>query len=71
MITAQKAAINLLELNVNNATHGGPVFMGLGEGIDLDMLEVTQEEASQLLVQDTVRVITEEEEKRGEAPSTG
>ena len=31
----------MLELNVNNATHGGPVFLGLGEGIDLDMLEVT------------------------------
>ena len=46
MVTAQKAAINMLEMNVNNATHGGPVFMGLGEGIDFDMLEVTQEQAS-------------------------
>ena len=46
MITAQKAAINMLEQNVNNATHGGPVFMGLGEGIDLDMLEVTPEQSA-------------------------
>jgi hypothetical protein len=46
MVTAEKAAINMLEMNVNNATHGGPVFMGLGEGIDLDMLEVTQEQAA-------------------------
>ena len=59
MVTAEKAAINMLEMNVNNATHGGPVFMGLGEGIDLDMLEVTQEQAAQLLVHDTVRVVTE------------
>ena len=35
----------MLELNVNNATRGGPVFMGLGEGIDLDMLEVTAEQS--------------------------
>ena len=26
-------------LRVNNATHGGPVFMAIGEGIEIDMLE--------------------------------
>ena len=44
--------------------------MGLGEGIDLDMLEVTPEQSAQLLVHDTVRVVTEEEEKAGNAANT-
>ena len=60
----------MLEQNVNNATHGGPVFMGLGEGIDLDMLEVTPEQSAQLLVHDTVRVVTEEQEKAGGTANT-
>ena len=47
-IQAPKAAIDTLELNVLNSTHGGPVFMALGEGIDLDMLEALN--ASELVV---------------------
>ena len=62
-VTQPKAAINLLELNVNNATHGGPVFMGIGEGIDIEMLEVSPEDAAHLLVHDTGKVHTDDDDQ--------
>ena len=59
--TAAKAGINFGELNVYNTTHGGPVFMGIGEGIDIEMLEVSPEDAAHLLVHDTVKVHDDDE----------
>ena len=60
-IKGPKAAINWLEENVNNATHGGPVFMGIGEGIDIEMLETSPEEAAHLLVHDTPKNADDDE----------